>query len=65
MAFGALKKSVLTVVTVYDFDGELMPWLVVPQKAEFMIETGHFGQDGFSRAVKATINSERFKGRGS
>ena len=63
LGLGELKKPVLIVVDVYDFDVELMSsLLVVPQKVEFMIEKSHFGQGGFRRAYKAISNSERFKG---
>ena len=52
--------SDLTVIDVSTFHVDNLTWTLIPDKAEFLIESTHFGEGGFRRAYKATSPTPKF-----
>ena len=55
--------SDLMVIDVYTFHLENMTWSLIPVRAEFQVESIHFGEGGFRRAYRATSPTAEFKGK--
>ena len=52
--------SDLTVIDVSTFHVDNLTWTLIPDKAEFLIKSTHFGEGGFRRAYKATSPTPKF-----
>ena len=47
-------------IDVSTFHVDDLTWILLPDKAEFLIESTHFGEGGFRRAYKATSPTPKF-----
>ena len=65
LKLGRVSKtpSDLTVIDVSTFHVDSLTWTLIPEKAEFNIESTHFGEGGFRRAYKATSPTTKFIGK--